>query len=751
MLAHSNSISSIARPLSPIPIFPRDQLNAHPSQHTAQFQHFNVKTSTPHQRPILTPPYAEADAGINVHTSTPAGSSNHSSPASQTQQTSPLSMTDVQANVQTKSDSGQSAKPKRVRTGCLTCRERHLKCDEGLPDCLNCKKSNRKCKRGVRLNFIDIQCVKPPYLLPATHDWKVVFQDDSRDIASEYKGGLALYPDPVTLDPEPKRPRLDSTALTYDYTQIAAPVLSHQQLPGAAPYATPFPDQYATSAAQPYGDNSSSMPAYAEPAQTARQPFNQHMLVPTAQAQTVACLDDPNEVLYMQVFVEEVALWMDSMDAGKHFSRLIPFQALREPMLKYASLACGVRHLTLVNPIYPEEHALNYYNSATQLLLKSLQNPDRDSVLCATTATILNVYEVMSEKALQRMNHIAGARALIKECRWDATATGIGAACFWLNVGLELFSCLHFNWGVAWDPDTWGIDMTMNPQMVGGNEDDWTHKILWILSKITNFRSTAQPRYPDGSSVHAEQLRLHQRHQVWMGLKQFCERWHRCIPPTMHALAYVPPYLNTSKSAFPEVWLLKRTTIVAQLFYHTAMALLGAVHPMSSGQPQTEAEMQEMRVYHSRQICGIVAHVKDRGVASASIRCLAVAGENLNDRREQEEVLKIFDRIKNETGWRVAFINDDLKEKWGWITNEYDTRSSISSGYYPTPASTAPAAPTPAPARPKYPVGIVNPLYKNADFSAQNPPYQGNYVPPTPGHIMHSTTNMYGFSSIPAL
>lgn len=25
-------------------------------------------------------------------------------------------------------------KPKRVRTGCLTCRERHLKCDEGLPD-----------------------------------------------------------------------------------------------------------------------------------------------------------------------------------------------------------------------------------------------------------------------------------------------------------------------------------------------------------------------------------------------------------------------------------------------------------------------------------------------------------------------------------------------------------------------------------------------------------------------------------------
>lgn len=55
------------------------------------------------------------------------------------------------------------AKSKRVRTGCLTCRERHLKCDEGTPDCLNCRKSSRECKRGVRLNFIDIKVETPPF------------------------------------------------------------------------------------------------------------------------------------------------------------------------------------------------------------------------------------------------------------------------------------------------------------------------------------------------------------------------------------------------------------------------------------------------------------------------------------------------------------------------------------------------------------------------------------------------------------
>jgi hypothetical protein len=69
-------------------------------------------------------------------------------------------------------------KPKRVRTGCLTCRERHLKCDEGLPNCQNCRKSSRTCKRGVRLNFIDTQVQSPP-MIPPTADWAGRFFQDA--------------------------------------------------------------------------------------------------------------------------------------------------------------------------------------------------------------------------------------------------------------------------------------------------------------------------------------------------------------------------------------------------------------------------------------------------------------------------------------------------------------------------------------------------------------------------------------------
>lgn len=46
------------------------------------------------------------------------------------------------------------ANKSRSRNGCLTCRQRHIKCDEELPVCKNCRRSNRDCERGCRFNFL---------------------------------------------------------------------------------------------------------------------------------------------------------------------------------------------------------------------------------------------------------------------------------------------------------------------------------------------------------------------------------------------------------------------------------------------------------------------------------------------------------------------------------------------------------------------------------------------------------------------
>jgi len=186
------------------------------------------------------------------------------------------------------------------------------------------------------------------------------------------------------------------------------------------------------------------------------------------------------------------------------------------------------------------------------------------------------------------------------------------------------------------------------------------------------------------------------------------------------------------------------------------MVLLHQIHP---DQGRNANDYQKWQHHHARQVCGIVAHTKDRGVASVAIRSLAISASVLKDRREQEEVMKVFDRIKSETGWRLGKVQDELLVTWGWEKRPAaaappSSASSASSGAMPQLAMTAApmntqfapaqqhivpsqappvattsvsvplAAPVPQLARP------VNPLLVNADFSLSNHPYSNYYAPP---------------------
>ncbi|KAE9963843.1 hypothetical protein BLS_008862 [Venturia inaequalis] len=536
------------------------------------------------------------------------------------------------------------------------------------------------------------------------HDWNVTFLDESREIASEYRDGLSKY---MALEKRPSRTRHTENGLGFDFSgPVIAPPFHHQQalppIQGMLPDSFPndpvslnFDTQQRQAHHQHTHSHSESTYSGSNIPTTAGTSYGsaeQH-LVTSADGRDY--VRDPNEVLYMQVFVEEVGLWMDSMDADKHFSELLPFNSLNNEMLYNAFLACGARHLALVNPKYSDDVALQYYNTATSYLLQNLQDENRNCVMCATTAVILNVYEIMSERALQRMNHIAGARALIKECGWNARSHGVGAACFWLNVGMELLSCLHYNWPVAWDPDDWGVDMDFTrPENGQGKEEIWCHRMVNILARVANFRSQI-PLLGATNSPRSEHIQRQTRFNEWQQLKNLADSWNRHVPRTMHPLGYLESFQTTSRSCFPEVWLIKRTSMYARLLYHTAMVLLAQTNPI--GPVSTSREMRDMQQENAMLICGIVAHVKDRGVASVAIRSIAIASECLLERRQQEEVIRILEKISHETGWRVTFLYKELPEKWGWPGPYVPQAQQQQAQQQPTPIQqqNMPAAPPP--------------------------------------------------------
>uniref|UniRef100_L2FRF3 C6 zinc finger domain-containing protein n=1 Tax=Colletotrichum fructicola (strain Nara gc5) TaxID=1213859 RepID=L2FRF3_COLFN len=406
-------------------------------------------------------------------------------------------------------------------------------------------------------------------------------------------------------------------------------------------------------------------------------------------------LNSPEEILYMQVF---------------------------SPMLLNAFLACGVKHLTLVNPAYQDDKALFYYDTATTQLLRSLQNPDRNTGECANTAV----------KPAQRMNHIAGARALIRECKWDARSSGIGAACFWLNIGMEVLSCLAFNWQTSWDPDSWGLDMDFAAESNGagaataaaaasgdgfGSEELWVHRILYIVAKIANFRATI-PRFQE-PSPHDEQRRAdppRQPARAVAGPQAAVRQVEQRVPAHDAPLRLPLPLTDKLQVCLPQR--LVRSSNAARLFYHTAQCLLAQTNPMEPG--KASEEMRALQLHHAHQVCGIVAHTKDRGVASVAIRSLAIASAVLTDPREQEEVLEILDKIHTASGWRLGKIHSELKKSWGW----------------PSPAG----GNTPVMAHPDPRGGSSGGGGNFADFSLPNHPYQNWYEPPNRSNSYSSQT-----------
>lgn len=153
----------------------------------------------------------------------------------------------------------------------------------------------------------------------------------------------------------------------------------------------------------------------------------------------------------------------------------------------------------------------------------------------------------------------------------------------------------------------------------------------------------------------------------------------------------------------------------------------------------------------------------------------------LTDRKEQDEVLTVFEKINKETGWRIGFVYKELKEKWGWneepspqqfaqthtahrqVKEAHDAQQrqmqeqahrqslqlqqgfdfnqqqsmAAAMSHQTTPTQQLqPTPPLPQQTTPQQqqnkrpPSGIPNPMFSKADFNLPQHPYQNFYVPP---------------------
>ncbi|EFY89606.1 C6 zinc finger domain-containing protein [Metarhizium acridum CQMa 102] len=476
------------------------------------------------------------------------------------------------------------AKLKRVRTGCLTCRERHLKCDEAVPDCINCRKSGRNCRRGLRISFLDITVHNPTPQRCLGVCKAVGFCDESRLIASEYRGGLQRYTDVREANKETTSPdKLNRFAKDLHLANPAGCNSIHAQLSAQAQLSDEMEDSFLSHPSRHASASTANWP----PATKVTGYRNQKSFVdqmdwscgqdwsitgvfysdelpihtpsslrdskraslichgPTKSndwsSETLVMTKEPNlygskynddmmefiatqdELNYLQAFADGVGVWMDSLNSGNHFTQVIPWHALKSSVLLNSLMACGAKHLSFSKPEL-EDRAIALYNTATAQLVRMLQNPERNVVDCTTASILLNVYEAMSHKPIHKM-----------------------------GPSFE-----------TWHPDDWGLDLdwSHDNDLDGGDSQTWVHRSFYILAKVVNFRATSLTYHP--SDPHKHQSRLSDRLAEWQALKQLCDDWNNCSPRSMRPVGYLAMSGSTEPSAFPKFW----SVIIVNLYMY---------------------------------------------------------------------------------------------------------------------------------------------------------------------------------------
>jgi hypothetical protein len=268
-------------------------------------------------------------------------------------------------------------------------------------------------------------------------------------------------------------------------------------------------------------------------------------------------------------------------------------------MLYNAFLACGACHLNHVNPSsWPKSVAEHYYAAAASEIARRGGDSGDDLQMVAISALVLDVYELMSPNQAKPVQDLRDSRALIRRCGWDGRSEGAGGACFWLHRGMELLTCLAVRSPVRWDPEQWNVGAgLMDLAPAPGTEYRWTHRIIYVVSMITNF------------AYRREKKGVVQEIREWEGLMRMAEEWERKKPRTMAPLGWVEAQPG-GDSMFPKIWIPDSAAMLAKTFHLTGIILLWKFHP--------SAPDREKQLHHARIMCGLARHLKDRSVHPVS-------------------------------------------------------------------------------------------------------------------------------------
>ncbi|KAI5456196.1 hypothetical protein BGZ63DRAFT_367490 [Mariannaea sp. PMI_226] len=413
----------------------------------------------------------------------------------------------------------------RSRNGCLTCRERHVKCDETRSTCGQCLRQQRPCRWDDLSPQLKIKRYQPKRV--------------------EYP----VSDEQSLLPPEGDNPSVKG--LSCPFGSIQQPDSISCQLPGltSPPRAISISDLCQHESPSRFGDDSAMSVDWIAP--------------------TLSALPR-REASYLHHFSTHLARWLDCTDASRQFTLNVTALAKSSPILSFAIISYAARHLGHTNT------ADQFQEKCIELLIPLLSTEtiaNDEAILCAIV--ILRVCEQLSVTVMgsDQERHLAGLSALLKTSQGrqvDPSTPTLSQAAFWVYVR----QCLY-NACVNQQPPNLDFELVLipPPPVVNGqavdvkSETAWANTMTWICATVVHFCFCGSVLYSESST----------RMQRWHELSEAVENWKKTKPSTFDPIWSGEPELGGNP--FPETWFTADWHVMAFGFYHLARMLLKVYCP----------------------------------------------------------------------------------------------------------------------------------------------------------------------------
>ncbi|KAL5335900.1 hypothetical protein BJX70DRAFT_304666 [Aspergillus crustosus] len=596
----------------------------------------------------------------------------------------------------------------RTLTGCLTCRERRVKCDDRKPTCTRCTKGGRACRyrqpgpQDAARTVVETPPTPSPAPAAAPTPYFPVqlnSQDDGPDLGNISDHGLSVS-SLVTQNLSFSHGELSTPFEWYDL--LARDAISNIQRSGE-PWN--FPEITLSRRQSPAADCIEpplGVPEYQS------EPWNSDRRIELS----------AHDLIFFRYYIEVVGPILDLFDLARHFTNVVPNLALRNTGLLKSILAVGAKHMSLGYTHIPAEvtspgvnvsspaslagaahaahgpapahMATHYYYETLQYLSQTLLYPSyADSRELLATSTMISTYEMFDTDADRDSTssgdwerHLRGSFWIQRSQDNDGeSADGLRRAVWWAWLRQDLWAAFR-----AGRPTLtiWRAGKALEEL----NEEELATRIIYICAKCVEYAASGKMPNPDQDP----RARIDQGDQLLRAL----DDWHRVLPlsyqPVPSAAAALDPLIggvrassiipSTSPNStswasdgtatqeantvlIPPVWVHPPNHAGALQMYHFAKAIVLLNQPTMGGLNDYVARQKQLGE-SVQMVCGIANACQEHESAMAfvNVQALFAVGQFVQSTAMRAELVRTLEKMLRISKIPTNGLVAELKGMW---------------------------------------------------------------------------------------